>query len=159
MSVRPSSSTSIGPLTVSTVATSYSLRSRAEGTYPVLRVARILGSSVAASVDGRAEQNTERGDDERDDQPDDHRRVRPVLKEREQAEDEREGERKPTPLADRGIAEADAGDEEQEVRDDAAHGRLIPRRGEDESWVVRRGSQDSNLESPVLENGALANSA
>ena len=59
----------------------------------------------------------------------------PYFEQREQAEHERKGERKPAPLADRGIAEADAGDEEQEVGDDAAHGRLIPRRGKDESGL------------------------
>src|SRR6188508_2328022 len=120
ISVTPSSSTSTGPLTVSTAANS-------------LRVARILAGLAAASVDGRADQHPERRDDERDDQPDDHRSVRPVLEQREQAKHERKRERQPAPLADRGITKAEPGDEEQDVSGNSSHAGFIPHRAKVES--------------------------
>ena len=50
------------------------------------------------------------------------------------------GKRQPPPNADGGEAEAKAGEEEENVGDDDHR---------------KRGSQDSNLEPPVLETGTL----
>ena len=119
----------------------------------------MLAAVLRASVDDGPDEDPRHRDDERDEEAKQHRRIRPVLEERPKPEQEREEKRKPAPLRRRGKAEADAGDEEEHVRDDSPHGGFIPSRREVESRVVKRGSQDSNLESPVLETGALANSA
>ena len=54
----------------------------------------------------------------------------PYLKIAQSAENKREQQRKPPPLALRGVAEAEAGEEEQQVGDDPAHGGFIPRRAQ-----------------------------
>ena len=75
---------------------------------------------------------------ERDGKPDQQRAVDAVLEGGDERQQQRQSERKPLPGADRGVAEAEAGEQEQQVWDD----------------VQERGSQDSNLGPSVLETDA-----
>jgi hypothetical protein len=114
----------------------------------------MLAAVLRAGVDDGSDEDPRHRDDERHDEPKQHRRIRPVLEERPEPEQEREEKRKPAPLGRRGKAEADASDEEEQERDDSPHGGFIPSRGEVESRVLKRGSQDSNLGPAVLETAA-----
>jgi hypothetical protein len=114
-------------------------------------------AALATSVEQRAEKDPTGRDEESDDQPKDPGAVDALLNSGAESKGKREQERKPLPLADGGIAEAEAGEEEEDIGKDP-HGRIIPGAGRHESPARRkRGSQDSNLEPPVLETGALAN--
>jgi hypothetical protein len=86
----------------------------------------MLAALTAASVDQRTDDHSRDRDQQRDDEPQQYRRIRPVLDDRPEAEHEREQERKPAPFAGRGIAEADAGQEEEDISNDSPHGRFIP---------------------------------
>src|SRR5215213_2270042 len=159
MRVSPRSSRSMGPLTLSTVANA-GLLPVACGGEPSrpprsLRVAGVVALGTRAGVDHHADEDAERGNDEGHDQPDDNRGVEPVSEDRAEEEGDREQNRKPLPAGGRGVAEADAGEEEEDVGGDS-HMWIVPRRPVLKSRVPKRGSQDSNLESPVLETGALA---
>jgi hypothetical protein len=114
-------------------------------------------AALAASVEHGAEKDPADSDDESDDHPEDPRAIDALLNGGAEREGKREQDGKPLPLADGCIAEAEAGEEEEDIGKDT-HGRIIPGAGRHESPArTKRGSQDSNLEPPVLETGALAN--
>src|ERR687894_466759 len=99
MSVRPSSSTSMGPLTVSTVGM--------RGLLPL--------AALAAGIEHGAEKDPADRDDESDDHSEHPGAVNPLLNRGTKREDERKQDGNPLPLADRRVAKADARDEEEEI--------------------------------------------
>ena len=125
------------------------------GAESYLRVASPL-APLTARVEQRAEKNAADRDDECDDQPQDPGAVNALLKRRAKGKGERKDDGKELPLANGGIAEGEAGDEEENIGGDP-HERIIPRARERQSRhrIERRGSQDSNLGPPVLETGVL----
>src|SRR5215208_2828336 len=131
MSVRPRSSTSTGPPVVST-----------EGMSGNLPPAGLGPLCLGARVAQHAEHDTGRRDAESDGETYEQRAVDALARGSLQRQQERKSERQPLPDPRRRITEAEAGEEEEEIGDDG-HRNV-------------RGSQDSNLEPPVLETGTLA---
>jgi hypothetical protein len=78
-----------------------------------------------ASVEKSPEEDAAGRDKESDDQPHHPGPIDPLRKRGSERERKREQDGKPLPLAGCGIAEADAGDEEEDIRGDP-HGRIIP---------------------------------
>src|SRR5918999_1861418 len=161
MSVRPSSSTSMGPLTVSTVGMRGLLPVANPGRKPTcgmwLRASGVPRplAALAAGVEHGAEKDPADRDNESDDHPEHPGAVNPLLNRGTKCEDERKQDGKPLPLADGGVAKADARDEEEEIGDHP-HGRIIPAAVKGQSRArAKRGSQDSNPEPPGLETGTL----
>jgi len=99
-----------------------------------LRVAGPL-APLTARVEQGAEKDATDGDDEGDDQPKDPGAVNALLKRRAEGKGKRKDDGKELPLADGGIAEGEAGDEEEDVRSDS-HGGIMPRAGERQSRQV-----------------------
>jgi hypothetical protein len=107
------------------------------------------------SVKECAEQDPGDGDDERDDEPPDQRPVDALADGGAEGEDEREQQRNPPRHAGSGVAEGKARDEEEDVGDHGTADDLTGRSNVEAP--IERGSQDSNLEPPVLETGTLPN--
>ena len=108
------------------------------GAESYLRVAGPL-APPAARVEKGAEKDATDRDDKSDDQPKDPGAVDALLKRGAKGKSERKDDRKELPLADGGIAEAEAGDEEKDIGGDP-HERIIPRAGGRQSRRVGSGA-------------------
>src|SRR5215211_1345728 len=151
ISVRPSSCTSTGPLTVSTSGIPMLLPGSRCGGKPIgggrsvcsRAEARVTGP-LAAAIEQHAEEHAADGDEERDDQPDEERPVDALPIGRAERKGERKHEGHPPPLAGSGEAEDEAGEEEDQVGGDV-HSNMIPVEGREQP-MSRRGTEESNLE-------------
>jgi hypothetical protein len=121
----------MGPFTVSTAGMRGSPPPVTCGAESYLREASPL-APLTAGVEQGAEKDPADRDDESDDQPKDPGAIHALLKRRAKGKGKRKDDGKELPFADGGVAEAEAGDEEEYIGGDP-HGRIIPRARERQS--------------------------